>query len=110
MAFLPPSPSPCLTPSSTSPTTSTAPTQRKHHLANLYELVQYAGNIIPHLYLMIMRSWCGVQHLTHGLFLHHYLSRQMWDNLPVGDIEGLVGNLQDSIAFELTNFIKMNKL
>jgi hypothetical protein len=28
-------------------------TQDKHHLADLYELVQYAGNIIPRLYLMI---------------------------------------------------------
>lgn len=26
---------------------------RKHHLSDLYELVQYAGNIIPRLYLMI---------------------------------------------------------
>lgn len=26
---------------------------RKHHLTDLYELVQYAGNIIPRLYLMI---------------------------------------------------------
>ncbi|CAG8461000.1 2769_t:CDS:2, partial [Scutellospora calospora] len=30
-----------------------AHTSGKHHLADLYELVQYAGNIIPRLYLMI---------------------------------------------------------
>ncbi|KXS16312.1 vacuolar protein sorting-associated protein 35 [Gonapodya prolifera JEL478] len=27
--------------------------QKRHHLSDLYELVQYAGNIIPRLYLMI---------------------------------------------------------
>jgi len=27
--------------------------QKKHHLSDLYELVQYAGSIIPRLYLMI---------------------------------------------------------
>ena len=27
--------------------------QNRHHLADLYELVQYAGNIVPRLYLMI---------------------------------------------------------
>lgn len=26
---------------------------KKHHLSDLYELVQYAGNIVPRLYLMI---------------------------------------------------------
>jgi vacuolar protein sorting-associated protein 35 len=30
-----------------------AHTSGKHHLAYLYELVQYAGNIVPRLYLMI---------------------------------------------------------
>jgi vacuolar protein sorting-associated protein 35 len=25
----------------------------RHHLADLYEIVQYAGNIVPRLYLMI---------------------------------------------------------
>jgi len=27
--------------------------QKRHHLSDLYELVQYAGNIVPRLYLMI---------------------------------------------------------
>ncbi|KAJ9119922.1 hypothetical protein QFC24_005405 [Naganishia onofrii] len=131
----------------------------KHHLADLYELVQYAGNIVPRLYLMItvgsvymsipdapvkeimkdmMEMARGVQHPTRGLFLRHYLSGLTRDYLPVGDSDGSVvflrgsdsereiascfrsffrpfsnrpgGNLQDSIAFVLSNFIEMNKL
>ncbi|OCB90773.1 vacuolar protein sorting-associated protein 35 [Sanghuangporus baumii] len=108
-----------------------AHTQGRHHLADLYELVQYAGNIVPRLYLMItvgsvymsipdapvkeimkdmMEMSRGVQHPTRGLFLRHYLSGQTRDHLPVGNDTGPVGNLQDSIAFVLTNFIEMNKL
>ncbi|WWC86333.1 uncharacterized protein L201_001206 [Kwoniella dendrophila CBS 6074] len=103
----------------------------KHHLADLYELVQYAGNIVPRLYLMItvgsvymsipdapvkeimkdmLEMSRGVQHPTRGLFLRHYLSGQTRDFLPVGTSEGPSGNLQDSIGFVLTNFIEMNKL
>ncbi|PKY43750.1 vacuolar protein sorting-associated protein 35 [Rhizophagus irregularis] len=103
----------------------------KHHLADLYELVQYAGNIIPRLYLMItvgsvymsqkdapvkeimkdmMEMSRGVQHPTRGLFLRHYLSGMTRDSLPVGNDDGPQGNLQDSISFILTNFIEMNKL
>ncbi|OCF38322.1 vacuolar protein sorting-associated protein VPS35 [Kwoniella heveanensis CBS 569] len=103
----------------------------KHHLADLYELVQYAGNIVPRLYLMItvgsvymsvpdapvkeimkdmLEMSRGVQHPTRGLFLRHYLSGQTRDFLPVGNSEGPGGNLQDSIGFVLTNFIEMNKL
>ncbi|KAL0950492.1 hypothetical protein HGRIS_007303 [Hohenbuehelia grisea] len=108
-----------------------AHTQSRHHLADLYELVQYAGNIIPRLYLMItvgsvymsipdapvkeimkdmMEMSRGVLHPIRGLFLRHYLSGQTRDHLPVGTDDGPVGNLQDSIAFVLTNFIEMNKL
>ncbi|KAF8508499.1 vacuolar protein sorting-associated protein 35 [Gautieria morchelliformis] len=108
-----------------------AHTQDRHHLADLYELVQYAGNIVPRLYLMItvgavymsipgapvkeimkdmMEMSRGVQHPTRGLFLRHYLSGQTRDNLPVGVDPGTSGNLQDSISFVLTNFIEMNKL
>ncbi|TDL22297.1 vacuolar protein sorting-associated protein 35 [Rickenella mellea] len=108
-----------------------AHTQGKHHLADLYELVQYAGNIIPRLYLMItvgsvymsipdapvreimkdmMEMSRGVQHPTRGLFLRHYLSGQTRDHLPVGSVSGPAGDLQDSISFVLTNFIEMNKL
>ncbi|PPQ71940.1 hypothetical protein CVT26_007169 [Gymnopilus dilepis] len=105
--------------------------QSRHHLADLYELVQYAGNIIPRLYLMItvgsvymsipdapvkeimkdmMEMSRGVLHPIRGLFLRHYLSGQTRDHLPVGSEPGPAGNLQDSIAFVLTNFIEMNKL
>ncbi|KAG8926157.1 Vacuolar protein sorting-associated protein 35 [Tulasnella sp. 418] len=108
-----------------------AHTTGKHHLADLYELVQYAGNIVPRLYLMItvgsvymsipdapvkeimkdmMEMSRGVQHPTRGLFLRHYLSGQTRDHLPVGNDEGPAGNLQDSTGFVLTNFIEMNKL
>ncbi|KAH9886899.1 vacuolar protein sorting-associated protein 35 [Xylariomycetidae sp. FL2044] len=102
-----------------------------NHLADLYELVQYAGNIIPRLYLMItvgtaymsvpdapvkelmkdmMDMSRGVQHPIRGLFLRYYLSGQARDYLPTGEGEGPEGNLQDSISFILTNFVEMNKL
>ena len=102
-----------------------------NHLADLYELVQYAGNIIPRLYLMVtvgtvymsiedspvkeimkdmMEMSRGVQHPVRGLFLRYYLSGQARDSLPTGNGEGSEGNLQDSISFILTNFVEMNKL
>ncbi|KAI9462710.1 vacuolar protein sorting-associated protein 35 [Boletus coccyginus] len=108
-----------------------AHTQSRHHLADLYELVQYAGNIVPRLYLMItvgsvymsipdapvkevmkdmMEMSRGVLNPIRGLFLRHYLSGQTRDHLPIGTEAGPQGNLQDSISFVLTNFIEMNKL
>lgn len=108
-----------------------AHTQGRHHLADLYELVQYAGNIVPRLYLMItvgsvfmsipeapvkeimkdmMEMSRGVLHPIRGLFLRHYLSGQTRDHLPMGNDPGPGGNLEDSISFVLTNFIEMNKL
>lgn len=102
-----------------------------HHLADIYELVQYAGNIVPRLYLMItvgtvymsipeapvkeimkdMMEMCrGVQHPVRGLFLRYYLSQGCREYLPIGTSEGPEGNLQDSIQFTITNFIEMNKL
>ncbi|KAK0726477.1 vacuolar protein sorting-associated protein 35 [Apiosordaria backusii] len=102
-----------------------------NHLADLYELVQYAGNIIPRLYLMMtvgtaymsvegapvkelmkdmMDMSRGVQHPIRGLFLRYYLMGQARDYLPTGDSDGPEGNLQDSINFVLTNFVEMNKL
>ncbi|ETW87758.1 hypothetical protein HETIRDRAFT_469988 [Heterobasidion irregulare TC 32-1] len=108
-----------------------AHTQSRHHLADLYELVQYAGNIVPRLYLMItvgsvymsvpdapvkeimkdmMEMSRGVLHPIRGLFLRHYLSGQTRDHLPIGLDSGPTGNLEDSISFVLTNFIEMNKL
>ncbi|KAF8639400.1 hypothetical protein AX17_001525 [Amanita inopinata Kibby_2008] len=105
--------------------------QSRHHLADLYELVQYAGNIVPRLYLMItvgsvymsisdapvkeimkdmMEMSRGVLHPIRGLFLRHYLSGQTRDHLPTSLEPGPAGCLQDSISFVLTNFIEMNKL
>ncbi|KAF3491531.1 vacuolar protein sorting-associated protein [Arthroderma uncinatum] len=102
-----------------------------NHLADLYELVQYAGNIVPRLYLMItvgtvymsipdapvkeimkdmMEMSRGVQHPIRGLFLRYYLSGQARDHLPMGSGDGPQGNLQDSTNFVLTNFVEMNKL
>ncbi|KAE9981226.1 hypothetical protein BLS_001665 [Venturia inaequalis] len=102
-----------------------------NHLADLYELVQYAGNIIPRLYLMItvgtvymsiedapvkeimkdmMEMSRGVQHPIRGLFLRYYLTGQARDHLPEGSGDGPEGNMQDSINFILTNFVEMNKL
>jgi vacuolar protein sorting-associated protein 35 len=102
-----------------------------NHLADLYELVQYAGNIVPRLYLMItvgtvymgiedapvkeimkdmMEMSRGVQHPIRGLFLRYYLSGQARDYLPTGLGQGPEGNLQDSVNFVLTNFVEMNKL
>lgn len=102
-----------------------------NHLADLYELVQYAGNIVPRLYLMItvgtvymsvedapvkeimkdmMEMSRGIQHPIRGLFLRYYLSGQARDFLPQGTGDGPEGNLQDSINFVLTNFVEMNKL
>ncbi|KAG5519449.1 hypothetical protein PMAC_002076 [Pneumocystis sp. 'macacae'] len=110
----------------------------RHHLTDVYELVQYAGNIVPRLYLMItvgtvymgikdspvkeimkdmLEMVRGVQHPIRGLFLRHYLSGQTRDYLPIGVSTGAdmslqrpEGNLNDSIAFILTNFVEMNKL
>ncbi|KAI9771629.1 MAG: Vacuolar protein sorting-associated protein 35 [Geoglossum simile] len=102
-----------------------------NHLADLYELVQYAGNIVPRLYLMVtvgtvymaiedapvkeimkdmMEMSRGIQHPIRGLFLRYYLSGQARDHLPTGSGDGPEGNLQDSISFILTNFVEMNKL
>ncbi|KAG2205825.1 hypothetical protein INT47_004008 [Mucor saturninus] len=108
-----------------------AHTAGRHHLADLYELVQYAGNIVPRLYLMItvgsaymsmpeapvreimrdmMEMTRGVQHPIRGLFLRYYLSSMTRDHLPVGEGSGPEGNVFESINFILTNFTEMNKL
>lgn len=102
-----------------------------NHLADLYELVQYAGNIVPRLYLMVtvgtvymaiedapvkeimkdmMEMSRGIQHPIRGLFLRYYLSGQVRDCLPQGTGSGPEGNVEDSIHFILTNFVEMNKL
>lgn len=96
-----------------------AHTQSRHHLADLYELVQYAGNIVPRLYLMItvgsvymsipdapvkevmkdmMEMSRGVLHPIRGLFLRHYLSGQTRDHLPIGVDNGCAISLLVSRA------------
>ncbi|KAI9502514.1 vacuolar protein sorting-associated protein 35 [Coemansia spiralis] len=107
----------------------------RSHLADMYELVQYAGSIVPRLYLMItigsaymtdgdsdevvpvreimmdmLEMTRGVQHPTRGLFLRYYLSQMTKDYLPLGSRDGPEGNLEDSTHFILTNFVEMNKL
>lgn len=107
--------------------------EEKHgkKMSELYELVQYAGNILPRLYLLItvgsvyikskeasakdvlrdLVEMCrGVQHPTRGLFLRNYLSEMTKDKLPdVGSEEGK-GDVTDSVDFILQNFTEMNKL
>ncbi|AOA66709.1 Endosomal subunit of membrane-associated retromer complex required for retrograde transport [Komagataella phaffii GS115] len=98
-----------------------------NHLADLYELVQYAGNIVPRLYLMItigsvymsienapkleimkdmLEMSAGVQDPIRGLFLRYYLSQKTKELLPT-ETES---ELKETIQFTITNFIEMNKL
>ena len=103
-------------------------------IAELYELVQYAGNVLPRLYLLItvgsvyikskeapakdvlkdMVEMCkGVQHPTRGLFLRAYLSDITKDKLPDKDSDysgEKGGDVNDCIEFILQNFVEMNKL
>ncbi|KAI1890201.1 hypothetical protein AGOR_G00171240 [Albula goreensis] len=103
-------------------------------VADLYELVQYAGNIIPRLYLLItvgvvyVRSFpqsrrdilkdlvemCrGVQHPLRGLFLRNYLLQCTRNILPDDGeqpLEEATGDASDSVEFVLLNFAEMNKL
>lgn len=96
----------------------------------LYETVQYAGNIVPRLYLLITvgRAYMqvnpssakevlndlvnmarGVQQPLRGLFLRAYLSQASKTMLPDSpDHAG--GNIDDSVDFVLQNFVEMNKL
>ncbi|KAM9940097.1 hypothetical protein OXX80_000419 [Metschnikowia pulcherrima] len=96
-------------------------------LTDLYELVQYSGNIVPRLYLMIvvgttcmavqsaatkdimkdMMEMCrGVQHPIRGLFLRHYLCQRSKDLFPVSCME----DFDDTVNFLVANFVEMNKL
>ncbi|XP_013396942.1 vacuolar protein sorting-associated protein 35 [Lingula anatina] len=111
--------------------------QKGRKVADLYELVQYAGNIVPRLYLLItvgvvyikanelsrkdilkdLVEMCrGVQHPLRGLFLRNYLLQCTKNVLPdaeeevaaSGDPES--GTVKDSIDFIHLNFAEMNKL
>ena len=108
-----------------------------NQVSDLYELVQYAGNIVPRLYLLItvgtvyiktnefsrkdilrdLVEMCrGVQHPLRGLFLRNYLlqcTRNILpDTLETGHFdEGQdPGKIDDSIDFIHLNFAEMNKL
>lgn len=104
--------------------------RRGKRIADLYELVQYAGNILPRLYLLItigsvyivtkeapaadllrdLVEMCkGVQHPTRGLFLRNYLSVRTKDKLPDKNNQ-LDGTVEMSVNFTIQNFTEMNKL
>lgn len=107
--------------------------QKGRKVADLYELVQYAGNIVPRLYLLItvglvyiksnialrrdllkdLVEMCrGVQHPLRGLFLRNYLLQCTRNVLPdvLESEDENEGNVRDSIDFVLMNFAEMNKL
>ncbi|XP_035219930.1 vacuolar protein sorting-associated protein 35-like isoform X2 [Stegodyphus dumicola] len=109
--------------------------QKGRRVADLYELVQYAGNIIPRLYLLItvgliymktnehskrdilkdVVEMCrGVQHPLRGLFLRNYLLQCTRNILPDVDENDsnaeTIGTVKDSVDFILLNFAEMNKL
>lgn len=102
-------------------------------MADLYESVQHAGNIIPRLYLLVTVGSAyiktkeapvklilkdlldmvkGVQQPVRGLFLRYYLLKMMKDKLPDAgsEYEGEGGDVNDAIDFILTNFQEMNRL
>ncbi|XP_046683353.1 vacuolar protein sorting-associated protein 35 isoform X3 [Homalodisca vitripennis] len=108
--------------------------QKGRKVADLYELVQYAGNIVPRLYLLItvglvyiktnislkrdllkdLVEMCrGVQHPLRGLFLRNYLlqcTRNVLPDVPDGSGDEAEGSVRDSVDFVLMNFAEMNKL
>ncbi|XP_050301165.1 vacuolar protein sorting-associated protein 35 isoform X3 [Anthonomus grandis grandis] len=108
--------------------------QKGRKVPDLYELVQYAGNIVPRLYLLItvglvyiktnsalrrdllkdLVEMCrGVQHPLRGLFLRNYLlqcTRNVLPDVPESDVDSPEGTVKDSIDFVLMNFAEMNKL
>lgn len=108
--------------------------QKGRKVPDLYELVQYAGNIVPRLYLLItvglvyiktnsslrrdllkdLVEMCrGVQHPLRGLFLRNYLlqcTRNVLPDAPDVEEDCPEGTVKDSIDFVLMNFAEMNKL
>lgn len=102
-------------------------------IAYLYEKVQYAGNIIPRLYLLItvgsvyiqskelpakdilkdlIEMVKGVQMPIRGLFLRYYLNKCCKDKLPDNgnEYEGEGGDVADAIDFLVNNLGEMNRL
>ncbi|ELU14760.1 hypothetical protein CAPTEDRAFT_161426 [Capitella teleta] len=109
--------------------------QKGRKVSDLYELVQYAGNIVPRLYLVVtvgvvyikanelsrkdilkdLVEMCrGVQHPLRGLFLRNYLLQCTKNVLPDVVTEAAsetdTGTVKDSIDFIQLNFSEMNKL
>ncbi|KHJ43079.1 vacuolar protein sorting-associated protein 35 [Trichuris suis] len=107
--------------------------QKGNRRPDLYEIVQYASNIIPRLYLLItvgiafiklheasrrdilrdlVEMCCGVQHPLRGLFLRHYLLQCTQNLLPksLNEEKTEDGTVHDSVDFILANFGEMNKL
>ncbi|UYV66973.1 VPS35 [Cordylochernes scorpioides] len=110
--------------------------QKGRKVNDLYELVQYAGNIIPRLYLLttvgiiymktneqskkkilkdLVEMSRGVQHPLRGLFLRNYLLQCTRNILPDVEDTGTGGEngggtVKDSVDFILLNFAEMNKL
>lgn len=108
--------------------------EKGRKVQDLYELVQYAGNIVPRLYLLItvglvyiktntslrrdllkdLVEMCrGVQHPLRGLFLRNYLlqcTRNILPDAPDIDTDSPEGTVKDSVDFVLMNFAEMNKL
>ncbi|VVB05331.1 unnamed protein product [Arabis nemorensis] len=108
-------------------------TGRGCSIAELYELVQHAGNILPRLYLLctigsvyiksneitatdilkdLVEMCRAVQHPLRGLFLRSYLAQVTRDKLPsIGsELEGEADAHMDALEFVLQNFTEMNKL
>jgi vacuolar protein sorting-associated protein 35 len=107
---------------------------KNRSFANLYELVQHAGNVLPRLYLLCTVGACyirskeapaklllqdmadmckGVQHPTRGLFLRAYLVQSCRGLLPDAGSPyegGEGGDVVDAVEFLLANFTEMNKL
>ncbi|KAI6188356.1 Vacuolar protein sorting-associated protein 35 [Aphelenchoides besseyi] len=104
-------------------------------VAELYEFVQFAGSIVPRLYLMItvgivyikskeaprkdilrdMVEMCrGVQHPLKGLFLRNYLLTSTKELLPIGapgtEQSEEDGDIRDALDVVMINFSEMNKL
>ncbi|KAF6041130.1 VPS35 [Bugula neritina] len=109
--------------------------QKGRKVPDLYELVQYAGHIVPRLYLLItvgvvyikvsefsrkdilkdLVEMCrGVQHPLRGLFLRNYLLQCTKNVLPDCEKESEIpeesGIVMDSVEFIQLNFAEMNKL
>lgn len=101
----------------------------QHHLADVYEIVQYTGSVLPRLYLMItvgtafmetddapiqevlkdmLEMAKGVQHPLRGLFLRYYLGQRTGPFITQPNINST--DLSFNVRFTLTNFIEMNKL